>query len=359
LRSDDRVSPFPCPVGAMTDVGGKGAVPSSISPKTMDWGPLRVFYIVATAGSFTSAGRLLNLSQSAVSRQIAGLERELKVALFHRHVRGLVLTESGDNLYRTVSEMAERMAVGLASVDECREAPKGSLKITTSLAFGSAWLTSRINKFHSMFPDITVSLLLIDNLELDLSLRQADIAIRFAPQTRPNLIQRRLMTIQYHIFASKEYLQRRGVPKSAKELDRHDVIVYGDDLPGPVNNLNWLLEAGATLGKRREPTLRVNNIYGIFRAVVSGLGIAALPYYVVEGRPELVEILPELEGPQMEAFLVYPEELRHSRRIDAVRDFLLQEVREEGNSMRLNKEAGFVLPKDAALTTAAVPAELS
>lgn len=145
----------------------------------MDWGPLRIFYIAAAAGSFTSAGRLLNLSQSAVSRQIAGLEKELKVALFHRHVRGLLLTEPGDNLYRTVSEMAERMAIGLASINECREAPKGPLKITTSLAFGSGWLTSRINKFHSMFPDITISLLLIDNLELDLSLRQADIAIRF------------------------------------------------------------------------------------------------------------------------------------------------------------------------------------
>lgn len=341
----------------MTDVGFKGAGPSSVTPKTMDWGPLRVFYIVAAAGSFTSAGRLLDLSQSAVSRQIASLERELKVALFHRHVRGLVLTESGDNLYRTVSEMAERMAVGLASVNECREAPKGSLKITTSLAFGSAWLTSRINKFHAMFPDITISLLLIDNLELDLSLRQADIAIRFGPQTQPNLIQRRLMTIQYRIFASKEYLQRRGVPRTVKDLDRHDVIVYGDDLPGPVGNLNWLLEAGAPPGKRREPALRVNNIYGIFRAVVSGLGIAALPYYVVEGTPELEEILPELEGPQMEAFLVYPEELRHSRRIDAVRDFLLQEVREEGNSARLKKGGAFVLSGDA--LAAAATADLS
>ena len=339
-------------------MGGKTVAPLSDSPKTMDWGPLRIFYIAAAAGSFTSAGRLLNLSQSAVSRQIAGLEKELKVALFHRHVRGLLLTEPGDNLYRTVSEMAERMAIGLASINECRDAPKGPLKITTSLAFGSGWLTSRINKFHAMFPDITISLLLIDNLELDLSLRQADIAIQFAPQTKPNLIQRRLMTIRYRVFASKEYLRRRGIPKSARDLNQHDVVVYGDDLPGPVANLNWLLEAGRSPGKRREAALRVNNIYGIFRAVVSGLGIAALPYYVVEEAPGLAEILPELEGPQMEAFLVYPEELRHSRRIDALRDFLLEEVREEGNSMRLKKEAGFLLPSDAALAAAA-PAELS
>src|SRR5579863_3842292 len=106
----------------------------SISPKTLNWDRLRVFYIVVAAGSFTSAGRLLELSQSAVSRQVAGLEKELKVALFHRHARGLVLTEPGEDLYRTVSEMAERMAIGLTSINECREVPRGPLKITTSLA---------------------------------------------------------------------------------------------------------------------------------------------------------------------------------------------------------------------------------
>jgi len=343
------------PVGVMTELGVKSTGSLSVSPKTTNWDRLRIFYIVVAARSFTSAGRLLDLSQSAVSRQIAGLEKELKVALFHRHARGLVLTESGDDLYRTVSEMAERMAVGLASINECREAPRGPLKITTSLAFGSAWLTSRVNKFHTKFPDITISLLLVDNLELDLFLRQADVAIRFAPQTQPNLIQRRLMSIQYHVFASKDYLQRRGVPTSAQDLDRHDIIVYGDDVPGPVTNLNWLLEAGA--GQRREPALRVNSIYGIFRAVLSGLGIAALPYYVVEEAPGLVEILPELEGPRMDAYFTYPEELRHSRRIDAVRDFLLDEVREEAKAMRLKKGANSLLAGDDTPVTAAAATE--
>jgi DNA-binding transcriptional LysR family regulator len=335
----------------MSDQGVKNTGSLSISPKTMDWDRLRIFSIVVAARSFTSAGRLLDLSQSAVSRQIAGLERELKVALFHRHARGLVLTEPGEDLYRTVSEMAERMAIGLASINECREAPRGPLKITTSLAFGSAWLTSRVNKFHTMFPDITISLLLVDNLELDLFLRQADVAIRFAPQTQPNVIQRRLMTIQYHVFASKEYLQKRGVPKNAQDLDQHDIIVYGEDVPAPVTNLDWLLEAGAA--NRREPALRVNSIYGIFRAVLSGLGIAALPYYVVEEAPGLVEILSELEGPRMEAYFVYPEELRHSRRIDSVRDFLLEEVREEAKTARLKKEANALPTADIAPVSAA------
>lgn len=342
----------------MTNAGAQTVGSSTIGPKTMDWDRLRVFYIVVAAKSFTGAGRLLDLSQSAVSRQIAALERELRVALFHRHARGLVLTEAGEDLYRAVSEMADRMAVGLASINECREAPRGPLKITTSLAFGSAWLTSRVNKFHLKYPDITISLLLVDNLELDLFLRQADVAIRFAPQTQPNLIQLRLMTIRYHVFASKEYLQRRGVPKSPQDLDQHDIIVYGDDVPTQFTDMNWLLEAGAAPGVPREPALRVNSVYGIFRAVLSGLGIAALPYYVVEEAPALVEILPELEGPMMQAYLVYPEELRHSRRIDAVRDFLLDEVREEAKALRERNSAKSLRSGDAAPVELAATAEL-
>jgi DNA-binding transcriptional LysR family regulator len=303
-----------------------------VSPTNVDWDQLRIFYAVVEAKSFTRAGRSLDLSQSAVSRQIGALEKSLQVSLFHRHAQGLVLTESGENFYKTVAAMYERMAMGLSQINEYRETPKGPLKITTSVAFGSAWLTSRMNKFHALYPDIAISLLLADNVELDLSLRQADVAIRFAKQTQPNLIQRHLITYQYHVFASREYLDRRGVPQTPADLDRHEIIVYGDELPAPVADLNWLLQAGAT--GRREPALRVSSVYAIFKAIQSGLGIGALPHYLSEDAPNLVEVLPELEGPRMDAYLVYPEELRYSRRIAAVRDFLLAEGREESKRVR-------------------------
>ncbi|MFQ5995816.1 MAG: LysR family transcriptional regulator [Acidiferrobacterales bacterium] len=295
----------------------------------MDWDRLRIFVAVAEAGSFTRAGKQLNLSQSAVSRQISALERSLRVSLFHRHARGLVLTEQGEDFHRAVQEMSAKLAMAEARINESREQPEGPLKITTSVAFGSAWLTSRMNKFHTLYPDISVSLLLVDNLELDLSLRQADVAIRFTGQQQPNLIQRRLMTIRYHVFGAQEYLDKHGVPKTPEELNDHEIIVYGEEIPAPVAHMNWLLEAGADAGKKREPALRVNSVYGIFRAAKSGLGIAALPYYLSNEAPELVEILPELRGPSIEAYFVYPEELRHSKRIAAVRDFLLRQVEED------------------------------
>lgn len=299
------------------------------SEQHLSWDRLRVFLTVADIGSFTRAGRELGLSQSAISRQIGALEAALGVSLFNRHARGLVLTEQGEDLLGTVREMSNLLGMGLARINESSQQPQGPLRITTTVAFGSAWLASRMNVFHTLYPDVSVSLLLADNVQLDLSLRQADLAIRFEPQTQLNLVQRHLMTIRYHVFASRDYLRRRGSPRSARDLDEHEIIVYGEDFPEPVAGINWLLEVGATDDAPREPALRVNSVYGIFRAVESGMGIAALPYYMSDESDKLVEVLPDLEGPTIDAYLVYPEELRHSRRIAVVRDFLLGQVAED------------------------------
>lgn len=295
----------------------------------VDWDRLPVFQAVAEAGSFTKAGRRLELSQSAVSRQICALEASLNTPLFYRHARGLILTEQGEAFFRAVKTMEDGLAQALARIAESRVQPEGPLKITTTVTFGSAWLTARMNRFHHQFPDIAVSLILVDSPEVDLFSRQADVAIRFAPQTNPKVIQRLLMTIRYHLFASAEYLRTHGTPHGAADLDRHELIVYGDEVPTPVERMNWILEVGREGGVSRKPALRVNSVYAMYRAVKSGLGIAALPYYISDESPELVEVLPELAGPTIDAYFVYPEELRWSKRVSVIRDFLLQQVDED------------------------------
>jgi DNA-binding transcriptional LysR family regulator len=297
--------------------------------KIVDWDRLRVFNAVVEAGSFTKAGRNLQLSQSAVSRQICSLEESLTVPLFYRHARGLMLTEQGEGFFRIVQEMDNQLAQGLARIAEGRAQAEGPLKITTTVTFGSAWLTSRISRFHQQYPDIAVSLILVDATELDLFSRQADVAIRFAEQTNAKLIQRKLMSIRYHLFASRDYVRRRGTPQTVEALDGHQLIVYGDELDAPLKNLDWILEVGAAPGKLRKPALRVNSVYGIYRAVKSGLGIAALPYYISDESPDLVEVLPDVVGPSIDAYFVYPEELRWSKRVAVIRDFLLQQVAED------------------------------
>ncbi len=297
------------------------------SESSIDWKRLHTFLTVAENKSFTSAGRQLNLSQSAVSRQISILEKELQTSLFLRTSQGLVLTESGEDFFSTVQSMASKLSMGVARINEWREKPQGPLRITTSLAFGSGWLTARIHKFHQAYPDISLSLLLVDDLELDLLLREADCALRFARQKQPTLIERVLMKVCYHVFASKAYLDRRGTPQTAEDLDQHDIIVYGEDLPAPVANMDWLLSVNRPEGDLRTPALRVSSVYGIYRAVESGLGIGALPYYLTEDSPDLVEVLPDLHGPAFAVYFVYPEELKHSQRIQALRDFLVDEAR--------------------------------
>ena len=292
----------------------------------MDWDKLRIFHAVAEAGSFTHAGETLNLSQSAVSRQIANLEDSLHIALFHRHARGLKLTEQGEDLFSPAHDVFAQLAMAEARITENRERPEGPLMINTTVAFGSVWLTSRINTFVDRYPDIEVSLVLANN-ELDLSMREADAAIRMTAPTQPDLIQRHLMTMNYNVFASPGYLKKWGMPKKAEDLDAHRLIVYGEDARPPVENLNWLLTEGTPKGVVRKPALQVSNIYGIFRAVQSGVGIAALPDYMNREVGNLIEVLPELRGPSVEVYFVYPEELRESKRIVVLRDFLLKEIK--------------------------------
>ncbi len=293
----------------------------------MDWDKLRVFHAVAAAGSFTHAGESLNLSQSAVSRQVGSLEESLHVPLFHRHARGLILTEQGELLYQTTKEVFAKLAMTEAVLGETAGRPKGPLKITTTVDFGSIWLTPHMKEFTELFPEIEVELVL-DDAERDLAMREADVAVRMMPPRQPGLIQRQLMTMHFHVYASPEYLKTHGMPKKPGDLADHMIIVYGEEARPPVTDVNWLLGVARKRDERARAILKVNNIYGIYRAVHSGVGIAALPDYTVRQVSNLVRILPELEGPSYAAYFVYPEELRHSKRIAVFRDYLLRKIAE-------------------------------
>ena len=306
------------------------AVPNrkaGLAGNKMDWDKLRIFHSVAEAGSFTHAGEMLNLSQSAVSRQVSALEASLKVPLFHRHARGLILTEQGELLYRTAHEVFGKLAMTAAQLADSKDRPKGPLKITTTVAFGSTWLAPRMREFMEVYPEIEVSLLLLDR-DVDLSMREADVAVRLTPPRQPDLIQRHLLIVHMHIYASPSYIKKSGMPTTAEELDEHSIIVYGEDTRPPVPDVNWLLRVGYASGRLRRPALTVNNVYGILRAVQSGAGLGALPEFMVDGLTDLVQVLPDLDGPQFDAYFVYPEELRASKRIQVFRDFLLRKVAE-------------------------------
>jgi DNA-binding transcriptional LysR family regulator len=292
----------------------------------MDWDKLRIFHAVADAGSFTHAGTELLLSQSAVSRQVSALESDLHVTLFHRHARGLILTEQGEVLYRTAHEVFTKLAAAKTRLMDSKEKPSGELRITTTVGLGSVWLTPRITEFIELYPDIKVSLMLEDS-ELDLSMREADVAIRLRRPTQPDLIQRKLFTVHHHVYASTDYVKHYGIPKSVEDLDKHRIVSFGET-EGYLTNLNWLETVGREEATPRKAALRVNNAYGVRRAVQAGAGIGSVADYMVAPDMNLVTIDLPLEAPQFDTYFVYPEELKETKRVTAFRDFIVGKAKE-------------------------------
>lgn len=292
----------------------------------MDWDKLRIFHAVAKAGSFTHAGEALNLSQSAVSRQISTLEESINVVLFHRHARGLILTEEGEILYNTADEIFAKMAMIEGQLADSKQLTEGPLRITAAPFIGSTWLAPRLKNLKDAHPDVQLTLLLDDRL-LNLSMREADAAIRLYESEQPDLIQRHLTDIQFHLCASDAYLKKNGTPKTAKDLKSHVLIGYPEGVPPPFANPNWLFRAAGVDMETNSNLLMMNSLYGIYEAVKVGTGIAALPDYLIADS-KLKPILPSVTRPPVGMYFVYPEERKNSQRIAAFRDFLLKTISE-------------------------------
>ncbi len=294
----------------------------------MDWDKLRIFHAVASAGSFTHAGQMLTLSQSAVSRQISALEDELATPLFQRHARGLTLTDEGELLYGAVSDVLSRLAQAEEALKNVQAAPRGALKITSSHGLGTFWLLPRMKEFLKEYPELQVHLLLEDR-ELDLAQREADLALRMRAPVQADLIQRRLFTVHYHLYATQAYLDEAGTPESLEDLANHTVVAYGETASPEIRDVNWLMGTARRVSSSGTPKLvRINNMGGMLQAVEAGIGLAALPDYMNEVRPELVRVLPDVEGPSFDVHLVYPDALRQSKRVSAFRDFLVRAAKE-------------------------------
>jgi DNA-binding transcriptional LysR family regulator len=291
----------------------------------MDWDKLRIFHAVASAGSFTHAGQMLTLSQSAVSRQISALEEELTTPLFQRHARGLTLTDEGELLYTAVTDVLSRLAEAEEALKNIQEAPRGTLKVTSSHGIGTYWLLPRLEEFLTECPEVEVHLVMEDR-ELDLAQREADLAIRMRAPVQADLIQRKLFSVHYHMYATAGYLERYGRPNSIDDLSDHTIVAYGETAAPEIRDINWLLDVAKRVVRpgSKGRFVRINNVTGILQATEAGLGIAAVPDYVAAERPHLLRVLPDIPGPTFEVHLVYADALRQSKRVAAFRDFLVR-----------------------------------
>ncbi len=288
----------------------------------MDWDKLRIFHAVADAGSLTHAGDTLHLSQSAVSRQVRALEESFNTTLFHRHARGLILTEQGELLFDATKSMNKRLEAASARIRDSEEEVFGDLRITTTTAFGTLWLAPRLPKLYEKYPDLRIDLMLEERV-LDLPMREADVAIRMKEPSQADLIRKRLMSVRMRLYASQAYLDQRGAINDIEDISNHRLISQSLS--------SAQVAAGASLVQHLmtydvQSLFTVNNYFGVLQGVLNNLGVGVLPDYITEDFPDLVRVLPELESGEVPVFLAYPEELRQSKRISAFRDFVQEEI---------------------------------
>ncbi len=288
----------------------------------MDWDKLRIFHAVADAGSLTHAGDSLGLSQSAVSRQIRGLEESLGTTLFHRHARGLILTEQGELLFDATRAMTKRLETASARIRDSEDEVYGELRVTTTTAFGTLWLAPRLPALYAKYPELKIDLMLEERV-LDLPMREADVAIRMKEPSQADLIRKRLMAVRMRLYASPEYLRQNGTPQTMAEIAEHRLVCQ--------NANAHQVSAGAELVRELmafpiRSSFTINNYFGVLQAVINNLGIGVLPDYLTEDFPQLVRVLPDIESAEVPVFLAYPEELRHSKRVAAFRDFVMEGI---------------------------------
>ena len=295
----------------------------------MDWDKLKIFHNVALDLNISEAAHKMNISHSSISRQISSLERDLKVSLFKRHARGLTLTEQGKILFKTAHDIFGKIALTEAKLTESKEKPTGPLTIAATVAFGTTWLAPRIEKFTHSYPEIDVSII-IENKYTDLAQGEADVALRLTEPTQMDLIRFPLYEFQFKIYSSPEYIEKFGIPKDVSELPNHKIVAFGDSVEPSIPDVNCILDL---LPKNKKvKTLFISNMYGVMRAIGGGAGIGALPEYMRISNNNLVPILPTINTPKTIIYFTYPPELKGSKKIEALRDFLVREVNKEKKS---------------------------
>jgi len=284
-----------------------------------DWNLARAFLVTAEEGSLSAAARALGLTQPTLSRQVASLEQELGVALFERVGRGFELTPGGAELLaqvRTMGDAAVSLKLTAAGQSNIVE---GNICISATDLVTNFVMPSLVQKLRQLYPNISVELIASDSLS-DLRRREADIAIRAMQPIDPDLIARKIGDITGHLYASKHYLKQIGIPKTAKDLGNANFICDKSEMI-----ISILAGCDINLTQRNF-SITSGSVITQWELVKRGLGIALLPDKLAATEPQFHKVLPEKQPFKGPLWLVVHKELRTSRRVRVVFDFLIDEL---------------------------------
>ena len=287
-----------------------------------DWDKFKTFYYVAKFGNLTHAANFLNISQPALSRSIQLLESNIETKLFERSSKGLTLTRQGVELFESITKVYNELSRIETVLQERGEELQGTLRIATTMAMASVGLVGDITDFMKSHPKLRLIIIGSDE-SLELKTHKADVSIRPYVQGYPNLIQEPIFSVHLKLYASREYLEKFDIPETTKDLDRHQLIVFGNEVVHPYGNVNWPLTIDMPKGESREAYFCVNSSQGMRQAAEGGLGIVSLSEeYVKTEKLNLVEVLPDIEKPSIPLYYVYPKHLSNSKKVKAFGDYI-------------------------------------
>ena len=288
---------------------------------SMDWSILRDFIAVAETGGLSQAARRLRVSQPTLSRRIAALEEQLKAQLFQRTLRGLLLTDAGENVLAGTRRVEEEALAIERRADAAQEGLSGTVRLSVTESIGALWLPKRLAAFHAKYPGVCVEVL-VDNRAANLVRREADIAIRLFRPDRPDLIARHVGEMVMGLYGAKDYLAKHGMPTTLIHLKSHFLVGFDEN----VGARNKAVQRLKRCFSPEKIAHRSSSFIGQLSATQAGVGLGVHDCVLADADATLQRVMPEDFDHRMEIWLVTHAYMRHSGRIRAVYDFLADAI---------------------------------
>lgn len=289
---------------------------------------LKIFYAVAREQKISSAREILNISESAISRQITNLEDGLGIKVFHRHPRGLSLTESGKILYRASEDIVHRIMQVEEDLDISKNAPHGNLVLAAPMLLGTYCVLPWLYELRQAYAEINICLNMNeDNISVEPG--KADALLSLYPSDSLDLIQIKLIDVHFGIYASQDYCKTHGYPKTANDLLNHQLIAYTGKYENGFKGVDNHIKLAKSVSNGQEISYHFacDHLLGILKSLENGHGIACLPNYAAYHDKNLVRLMPQHKIEVGHLYFVYPIELKNSRRIKILHEFLLEKFK--------------------------------
>ncbi len=287
---------------------------------------IAVFVKVVDSGSFTAAAEQLKMSKSVVSKYVTRLENRLGARLLNRTTRRLSLTEVGHIFYARSQRGLQELEEANAEVFRLQSAPRGTLRLNTPMSFGILHIAPALSDFLSRYPELSVDMNM-DDRKVDLVEEGFDLAIRISDLPDSSLVARRLGPCRHIVCAAPEYLQRHGVPRTPKDLRKHNTITY--KYQASPNQWHFLTAEGGHISVPVSGSIQMNNSLALRETLLRGVGITLTPTFVVgaditAGR--LQPVLSNYHTHVLSIYIVYPQRRHLSPKVRAFIDFMAARI---------------------------------